>query len=592
MSATVALGVRVPQAAAQSTINPFEAMNTLSQIQQRQQSMQLQQREMQGQQRFGMILNQAPDMQTGINAAMQDPLAAPYAADSIMRLQAALQDQRNITTSIGKEATDGHEAILGAIASAPDPQTARQMAMQRFSILSPDAQKREWPAFSAALEGFTGGMEGMPADQVADQFAKNRAAIGVSLKWDPAAIRAATGMPAPFTQEVTGQGGVKYTVQVPTGLYPGQAVAPPMLYDPNTRTVHPAAIGASAASPVTAPPPPTSGAPTTGAPQATPVAAQGAPGGDTTGGADTVVSDTPPLAGGAPNAPSQGGVVSPPLLPGEVPRGSGGLVTPPPASGMAPGFAPGVDPLAPQTLQQEESTKAQVKRQVDAEQNISEDVSKDAASIPAIANRMDTIQDQLKFFTAGGSAEARATAARYAQSIGQIMGAKPEDISRWTTEIAGGSLPAEQTFNAMIRSYAVQQLKEAAQGTGRVMLPEVQAFISAINSTTDPMAIERLINSQGRRMLQVAYDRSVKWPQFRQAVQQGRMPGRDISDYYSWYSQHMPQYDKLPTVTGGGIRIGPRPEWEAMGTVQPQPDQVYNPATGTLGPPPQAPAAR
>lgn len=587
MSATVALGVRVPQAGGGTTINPFEAMNTLSQIQQRQQSMQLQQREMLGQQRFGMILNQAPDMQTGLNAAMSDPLAAPYAADSIMRLQNALQTQRSISESITKEAADGHTAILSSIASSDDPQVARSLAMQRFSLLSREAQQREWPAFSAALTGFTGGSEGMSPEDASNQFAKDRAAIGVSLGWDDAKIRAATGMPAPFTQEVTGQGGVKYTVQVPTGLYPGQAVSPPTMYDPFTRTVHPAAIGATGASPVGSPPPATG----TSTPQATPIAAPGGAGGDTSG-PDTVVSDAPPPAGGAPNAPSQGGVVTPPLLPGEVPRGSGGLVTPPPASGMAPGFAPGVDPLAPQTLQQEESTKAQVKRQVDAEQNISEDVSKDAASIPAIANRMDTIQDQLKFFTAGGSAEARATAARYAQSIGQIMGAKPEDISRWTTEIAGGSLPAEQTFNAMIRSYAVQQLKEAAQGTGRVMLPEVQAFISAINSTTDPMAIERLINSQGRRLLQVAYDRSVKWPQFRQAVQQGRMPGADISDYYSWYAHHMPQYDKLPTVTGGGIRIGPRPEWEAMGTVQPQPDQVYNPATGTIGPPPQAPTAR
>lgn len=591
MSFSVAARVRGPAPPdAGATINPFSALNTMSEIQARQQSMELQQREMMGQQRFGAILNQAPDMQTGINAAMQDPLAAPYAADSIMRLQSALQDQRNISASVSKEAADGHSAILAGIASSDDPATARSLAMQRFSSLSPEAQAREMPAFQAALTGFLGGSEGLPPDQAANQFAKDRAAIGVSLGWDDAKIRAATGMPAPFTQEVTGQGGVKYTVQVPTGLYPGQPVAPPMAYDPFTRTVHPVAPGATGATPTTASP---QSSTTTGVPTATPVAAPGSP--DTV--EPPVITDMPPPAGGAPGAPSQSGVATPPLLPGEVPRGGGGLVTPPPASGMAPGFAQGgpagaIDPLTPQTLQQQKTIEAQVQRQVDAEKDTSLDVSKDAAAIPALANRMDTIQDQLKFFTAGGSAEARATAARYAQSIGQVMGAKPEDINRWTTEIAGGSLPAEQTFNAMIRSYAVQQLKEAAQGTGRVMLPEVQAFISAINSTTDPMAIERLINSQGRRMLQVAYDRSVKWPQFRQAVQQGRMPGADISDYYSWYAQHMPQYDKLPTVTGGGIRIGPRPEWEAMGTVQPQPDQVYNPATGTVGPPPQAPVAR
>lgn len=584
---SVALRVRPPPPPdAGATINPFSALNQLSEIAQRQQSMQLQQREMLGQQRFGMILNQAPDMQTGINAAMQDPYAAPYAADSIMRLQNALGTQREITTSIGKEATDGHTAILGALASSDDPQVASSLAMSRFRLLSPEAQAREGPAFQAALQGFTGGTEGLPPDQAANLFAKNRAAIGISLGWSDDRIRAANGMPAPFDQEVTGQGGVKYTVHVPTGLYPGQAVSPPLLYDPFTRTVHPAAPGATGATPTGASP---QSSTTTGTPQATPVAA---PGGDTTGG--PVISDAPPPAGGAPGAPSQSGVTTPPLLPGEVPRGGGGLVTPPPASGMAPGFAPQgpIDPLTPQTLQQQKTTEAQVQRQVDAEKDTSLDVSKDAAAIPALANRMDTIQDQLKFFTAGGSAEARATAARYAQSIGQVMGAKPEDIQRWTTEIAGGSLPAEQTFNAMIRSYAVQQLKEAAQGTGRVMLPEVQAFISAINSTTDPMAIERLINSQGRRMLQVAYDRSVKWPQFRQAVQQGRMPGADISDYYSWYAQHMPQYDKLPTVTGGGIKIGPREEWEAMGTVPPQPTVRWDPGSQTFVPIPQAPVAR
>lgn len=590
MSFSVAARIRGPAPPdAGATINPFSALNTMSEIQQRQQSMQLQQREMMGQQRFGMILNQAPDMQTGINAAMQDPLAAPYAADSIMRLQAALQDQRNITASVGKEANDGHEAILGAIASAPDPQTARQMAMQRFSILSPDAQKRELPAFSAALEGFTGGMEGMPPDQAAAQFDKNRAAIGVALKWDPATIRAATGMPAPFSQEVVGQGGVHYTVQVPTGLYPGQPVAPPMTYDPFTRTVHPVAPGATDATPLGSPTASPQSSTTTGVPQASPVAA--------TGGTDTVeppvISDAPP-AGGAPGAPSQTGVTTSPLLPGEVPRGQGGLVTPPPASGMAPGFAPAgaIDPLTPQTLQQQKTVEAQVQRQVDAEKDTSLDISKDSAAIPALAGRMDAIQDQLKYVQAGGSAETRANAAKAVQSIGQIMGIPADQLQHWTDTIAGGSLPAEQTFVALIRSYAVQQLQQVAQGTGRVMLPEVQAFISAINATTDPQAIERLINTQGRHLLQVAYDRSVKWPQFRQAVQQGRMPGADISDFYGWYGQHMPVDDKLPTVTAGGVKIGPRPEWEAMGVPQPKPDQVYNPATGTFGPPPSAPIAR
>jgi hypothetical protein len=76
-----------------------------------------------------------------------------------------------------------------------------------------------------------------------------------------------------------------------------------------------------------------------------------------------------------------------------------------------------------------------------------------------------------------------------------------------------------------------------------------------MDSTTDPRAIQKLLN-QIRYTVQTQYDQSQKWPQFKSAVEAGKLPGYDLGDFYSWYNSQLDP-SKLPSATGGGLNLGP-----------------------------------
>lgn len=579
MSTAIAMGVRVPQPAAGATINPFQTMNTLSEIQARQQSMQLQAREMMGQQRFGAILNQAPDLQTGINAAMSDPLAAPYAADSIMRLQNALNTQREITTSIGTEATNGHQAILGALASSDDPQVARNLAMQRFSLMSPEAQKREWPAFSAALTGITGGTEGMPADQASAQFMKNRAAIGVTLGWDADKIKDLNGIPRSFSADITpSSGGPPVTFHTTTPLYPGGPALGPVALNPYSGQLEspqnwtqPAPVSATGA-PSPAPP---STVPTGMPPTSTTAPPGGAPGGAP--GSTTPAGIIPAAA----PTPAEDGVVPPAM---GAPAAAAGA----PAPAGPPGTVRG--PIGQQTGEQKAFQDAEGKRKSEVFNTTQGEVNAAASEIPKLTDGMDQLQNVLQGFLAGPGTETRAQMAQTILGWGSVLGfdtQKQSQLAQLADRLVKGgpnALADEQEFTALVRSYAVNQLKQAATGTGRVMLPEVEAFMKAIDVNMTPQAMMQLINGQGRLAVQRAYDRTQKWGQFADGVRTGAIK-QDIGDFTNWYTDHSGPAWRLPTKTTGGLEIGPRDPGTAYGT-RSGPTLTYNPQTGGFNPPP------
>jgi hypothetical protein len=172
--------------------------------------------------------------------------------------------------------------------------------------------------------------------------------------------------------------------------------------------------------------------------------------------------------------------------------------------------------------------------------DIQQQMSDAAAAIPGTIKRLDTMDSTLGQFQAGGLASWRAR-------VGQLMQGLRNAGASWITPdlinaVSNSSLPAQQIFEAQIKPFVIGQLKQAAQGTGRVMRSEVDAFLQMADPNVDPAALGNILN-QARYGVQVDYDRTQKWLQFKQ---QG---GRDLADFEPYY---IGQFDptKLPDTRG------------------------------------------
>jgi hypothetical protein len=248
--------------------------------------------------------------------------------------------------------------------------------------------------------------------------------------------------------------------------------------------------------------------------------------------------------------------------------------------------------MGAQTREQAAYQEAEGKRKVDTYNTMQAAVGAAADEIPKLADGMNLIQDTTQGFLSGPGAGARQEAASAVRAIGSAMGFDSAKLQEWSNTIQGGSqagmdaLSKSQEFQALIRSYAVNQLKQAATGTGRVMLPEVEAFMKAIDINMTPQALNELINGQGRLALQRGYDRINKWNTFSQGVRDGSIRA-DIGDFRSWYAQNAPEAWKLPTQTAGGLKIGPRDPSTSFGGPS-TPTSTYVPGQGIV---PNAPAA-
>ena len=114
------------------------------------------------------------------------------------------------------------------------------------------------------------------------------------------------------------------------------------------------------------------------------------------------------------------------------------------------------------------------------------------------------------------------------------------------------------------------------------MRSEVDAFLAMMDSTRDPRALITLLN-QARYSLQVGYDQSQKFMQFKQGINSGDIKGLDLGDFFGWYNHNF-NPKALPNETPGGMQLGPVPAGMIKGT-QPE-TAVPNPlAVPTLAPP-------
>lgn len=185
---------------------------------------------------------------------------------------------------------------------------------------------------------------------------------------------------------------------------------------------------------------------------------------------------------------------------------------------------------------------------------IDDEMTAQSALQPAL-QRIDIIQGMLKNFQSGGGADAMAKAAQGLQAL-QKAGLPISDDT--INKVGNGSLSATQVFNAEIKPLVIQSLKSDIQGTGRAMRPEVETYLQSMDATTDPAALMKLTN-QARYNMQVMYDQSQKYVDFKEAQRQND-PSiekyKDPADFYAWYNKNY-KPEELPQATGGGVNLAP-----------------------------------
>lgn len=241
------------------------------------------------------------------------------------------------------------------------------------------------------------------------------------------------------------------------------------------------------------------------------------------------------------------------------PTGAGGAVEPITMGGpvVGPATAQRLNPSAQQgpiegqsqTQQTANAARGGVAAGIDG------DMTAQSALQPAL-NRINIMQDTLGAFQAGGGSDVRQRLGTAMQAL-KNAGLPISDDS--IEKVANGSLAAGQVFDTEVKPLVLQSLRNDIQGTGRAMRTEVDSYLTSMDATKDPAALMKLLN-QARYSLQVGYDQSQKYVDFKEA-QRNNDPSvakyKDPSDFYAWYNSNYKPSD-LPQSTPGGVSLGPR----------------------------------
>lgn len=500
--------------------NPFAVVGQFAQVQNAINQNRLFQQTFAAKQKMGQILATAPDAESGWDQIMKDPQVAPFAGEALNSWRSAQLAMTQQQGEQQKQATDGFSAFIKMMPSlAADPTQAGNIAASTLKLLSPTAAARVAPAMQDIYRSLT---DGLPQDNPAAfkaGFNQRAAAMVLSGGFGPEVNKALYGTPG--TQDTGGS--IVPTLQLPPQFGPGMVAGPGTL----TKTL---------------PPTLTSG-----------------PFGE--GGAEK-----PVIMGGAPNAlagptPNQTGVN--PLTGSSPSVPSGG-------SFETRAFESG--PQGPSQAQTE-ANKAAGKMTGD----IQSDMMASQKDLPAAVKRLDMMNDALTHFQAGGGAQFRTSAAKVLQGFKNAG----LDIDQKTIDKVGNQdLASSQIFESEVRPQVITELKQAAQGTGRVMRSEVDAFMKMMDSTTDPKALTGMLN-QVRYNIAVGHDQANKYVKYKSLLdtRDPSVQGYGPSDFYTWYN-NQPQV--LPTATGSGINLAPVGGAKGAGTGKPT--HRYDPASGRIVP--------
>lgn len=151
-------------------------------------------------------------------------------------------------------------------------------------------------------------------------------------------------------------------------------------------------------------------------------------------------------------------------------------------------------------------------------------------SLPLV-QRIGQEMEALQNFQAGPGETTRARLAEVLTAVGLPDTAKT---------ILRGELKDVHFYESLIAQQAIETLKQALGGQGRITNLEVDAFFRKYpNLSTDPGAIEKVYNFV-KQLSGQYYNQQQSMASFRQLMKAGKLPaGTDMQDFPAWYSKQM-----------------------------------------------------
>lgn len=228
---TIPMGVTSPQAAQQ--VNPLGVMTGLADAQLRMTEAQNLRMTLGAKAKAGAIMANAPDLDSGIHALVQDPEVSGFVPDIINTLQAVSQSQLAMQGARQEQATSGLTSVFtGLLGALKDPSTFDADIATRMPTLSPSAQR----AVTAALPGIKASLfDGLSSDPTVanEQYKQRLAALLIGTPIGADGVRAITGTMAPTMTTVTGPQGQPMS-GVAGGSVTGQPSFTPLAVGPTT----------------------------------------------------------------------------------------------------------------------------------------------------------------------------------------------------------------------------------------------------------------------------------------------------------------------------------------------------------------------
>lgn len=425
------------------------------------------------------------------------------------------------------------------LAASSDPQTAVKslMADPLTASFAPELAQN-WAGIGQALVATEGARQGQFGDAYKTFLGNLPSVLARPESWPAVTANVLAGVPGPLQPKMA-QAMENIRRSLTDGLPPGSAARPEM----NRRAVaimSPYVSGETLAQvqgqfhefdlgnqKLLAPVAPVQGGPLGQAP-----GTLEAPGSTVQMGLPPSIQDIPNAATGA----TERGVLSAPgsISPGGNPLGGGGGGGGGnPASAGSSGFTPlGSTPGIVKA--------GELGSSVDLTKGYNTSSSHLVDTMPVKMQALDSIFDAMKHFRTGGLQPERQAMATTAQGLMRLVGASEADTDAIVDKINGGSLPAAQFFNTQLKPLLVRALATDATGTGRVMLPEVEAYLHLLDTSKDPRAIAGALNNI-KRTLRRNYDMALQWNQWRDS-------GKDAQGFAANWSQRRLQ--DMPKMVG------------------------------------------
>ena len=192
-----------PPAAPPPTTNPLGTLSVLSEIQNRFNQNRLFQQQFAAKQRLGEIIATSPDPESGWNAALRDPLVAPFAGEAYAQYRAGQLTLQQLANTRQEGYDSGIKIALGGLAAGmSDPTQLLPNINARLALLPPENRAAVAPAIKAVTDSL---LHGLPTDPSAarETFNQRLAGLGIgSGVMNPSGIAAILGTPT--TQDVGG----------------------------------------------------------------------------------------------------------------------------------------------------------------------------------------------------------------------------------------------------------------------------------------------------------------------------------------------------------------------------------------------------